>query len=58
VRASPHYFETIGTKIVEGRAMNEEDTPTTRNVAVVNRFFEKKYFKDAILRSAALSVTT
>jgi putative ABC transport system permease protein len=46
VRASPHYFETIGTKIVEGRAMNEQDTPTTRNVAVVNRFFEKKYFKD------------
>jgi putative ABC transport system permease protein len=46
VRASPLYFETIGTKIVEGRAMNEQDTPTTRNVAVVNRLFEKKYFKD------------
>lgn len=46
VRASPHYFETIGTKLVEGRANNEQDTPATRNVAVVNRFFEKKYFKD------------
>jgi putative ABC transport system permease protein len=46
LRASPHYFEAVGTKIVEGRAMNEQDTPTTRNVAVVNRFFEKKYFKD------------
>jgi putative ABC transport system permease protein len=46
LRASPHYFETIGTRIVEGRANNEQDTPTTRNVAVVNRFFEKKYFKD------------
>ncbi len=46
LRASPHYFETIGTKIVEGRAMNEQDTPTTRNVAVVNRFFANKYFKD------------
>jgi putative ABC transport system permease protein len=46
LRASPGYFDTIGTKIVEGRAMNEQDTPTTRNVAVVNRFFEKKYFKD------------
>jgi len=46
LRASPHYFDTIGTKIVEGRAMNEQDTPTTRNVAVVNRFFEQKYFKD------------
>ena len=42
LRASPHYFDTIGTKIVEGRAMNEQDTPDTRNVAVVNRFFEQK----------------
>jgi putative ABC transport system permease protein len=46
LRASPHYFETIGTRIVEGRAINEQDTPTTRNVAVVNRFFANKYFKN------------
>jgi len=46
LRVSPHYFDTIGTKIVEGRANNEQDTPATRNVAVVNRFFEQKYFKD------------
>ena len=46
LRAGPHYFETIGTRIVEGRPMSEQDRPTTRNVAVVNRFFEKKYFKD------------
>jgi len=46
LRVSPGYFDTIGTKIVEGRAINEQDTPTTRPVALVNRFFEKKYFKD------------
>ncbi len=46
LRASPHYFETIGTRIVEGRANDEHDTATTRNIAVVNKFFEKKYFKD------------
>ena len=46
VRVSPGYFDTIGTKIVEGRAINEQDTPTTRAVAVVNRFFEQKFFKD------------
>src|SRR5205807_1439911 len=40
------YFDTIGTKILEGRAINEQDTPATRTVAVVNRFYEKKYFKD------------
>ncbi len=46
LRASPGYFDTIGTKMVEGRSFNEQDTPTTRNVAVVNRMFEQKYFKD------------
>ncbi len=46
LRVSPGYFDTIGTKIVEGRANNEQDTPGTRTVAVVNRFFEKKFFKD------------
>jgi predicted permease len=46
VRVSPGYFDTIGTKIVEGRAITEQDTPATRVVAVVNRFFEQKYFKD------------
>jgi predicted permease len=46
VRVSPAYFATIGTKILEGRALNEQDTPSTRTVAVVNQFFEKKYFKD------------
>jgi putative ABC transport system permease protein len=46
LRASPHYFETTGTKIVEGRAITEQDTPATRNIALVNRLFEKKYFKD------------
>jgi putative ABC transport system permease protein len=46
LRVSPGYFDTIGTKIVEGRAISEQDTPTTHAVALVNRFFEKKYFKD------------
>jgi predicted permease len=46
LRASPGYFDTIGTKMIEGRANSEQDTPGTRNIAVVNRFFEKKYFKD------------
>ncbi len=46
LRVSPSYFDTIGTKVVEGRAINEQDTPKTRVVAMVNRFFEKKYFKD------------
>ena len=46
VRVSPGYFDTIGTKILEGRAINEQDTPSTRAVAVVNRMFEQKFIKD------------
>jgi predicted permease len=46
VRVSPGYFDTIGTRIVKGRAITIQDTPTTLTVAVVNRYFEKKYFKD------------
>jgi len=46
VRVSPGYFDTIGTKVLEGRALNEQDTPTARSVALVNRFFEKKFIKD------------
>ncbi|HEY6969635.1 MAG TPA: FtsX-like permease family protein, partial [Candidatus Angelobacter sp.] len=46
VRITPGYFDAIGTKVVKGRAINEQDTPATRAVAVVNRMFEKKFFKD------------
>ncbi|HZD08362.1 MAG TPA: FtsX-like permease family protein, partial [Candidatus Limnocylindrales bacterium] len=46
VRVSPGYFDAIGSKIVEGRAFTEQDSPTARTVAVVNRLFEKIYFKD------------
>ncbi|HEY2013424.1 MAG TPA: ABC transporter permease, partial [Bryobacteraceae bacterium] len=46
VRASPGYFETIGTKIVAGRGITEQDTASTRPIAVVNQTFAKKFFKD------------
>jgi ABC-type antimicrobial peptide transport system permease subunit len=46
VRVSPGYFDTIGTKVLEGRAINEQDTASTRAVAVVNRLFEQKFIKD------------
>jgi putative ABC transport system permease protein len=46
LRVSDGYFETIGTKIVKGRGITEQDTASTRNVAVVNEAFAKKFFKD------------
>ena len=46
VRVMPDFFESIGTKMVLGRPIAEEDTETTRHVAVVNEAFAKRFFKD------------
>src|SRR5437763_4607670 len=45
-RVTPDFFETIGAKIVLGRPITEEDTAATRNIAVINEAFAKKFFKD------------
>jgi predicted permease len=44
-RVTPGFFETLGAKIVLGRPITEEDTAATRNVAVINEAFAKKFFK-------------
>ncbi len=43
-RVSSEYFETIGTHVVEGRAINHADTPTSQHVAVVDQAFARKFF--------------
>jgi len=43
-RIGPHYFETIGTHMLRGRTIGEEDTPASPQVAVVNETFVRKYF--------------
>ena len=43
-RVTPGYFEVIGTPIVEGRGISEEDTAASRRVAVVNEAFARKFF--------------
>lgn len=45
VRVGPDYFSTIGTRILQGRAITEQDTQTTRPVALVNEEFVKRYFQ-------------
>ena len=42
----PEFFDAIGSKIVLGRPITEEDTAATRQVAVINEAFAKKFFKD------------
>jgi predicted permease len=45
-RVIPGFFETIGAKIMLGRPITDHDTAATRNVAVVNQAFAKRFFKD------------
>jgi predicted permease len=45
-RVSAGYFDNLGTKIIAGRPIQEQDTAATRNVAVVNETFAKKFFKN------------
>jgi putative ABC transport system permease protein len=44
-RVSPGFFETIGAKVLLGRAISEQDTASTRSVAVINEAFAKRFFK-------------
>jgi putative ABC transport system permease protein len=44
-RVMPGFFETLGTKIILGRPIQDEDTAATRNVAVINEAFARKFFK-------------
>ena len=46
LRVGPDYFATIGTRLLRGRTIGEQDTPTSTRVAVVNEQFAKKFFKD------------
>lgn len=41
---SAHYFETIGTRLLRGRAIELQDTPDSRHVAVVNEAFARRFF--------------
>jgi predicted permease len=46
LRVSDGYFESIGTRILKGRGITEQDTATANRVAVVNETFAKHFFKD------------
>ena len=46
-RVGPKYFETVGTRVLRGRAFNEGDAPGARRVAVINDVFARKFFAEA-----------
>ncbi|MGH7504934.1 MAG: ABC transporter permease, partial [Longimicrobiales bacterium] len=45
-RVSPDYFETIGTPVVRGRALDERDGPGAPLVTVVSQRFATRFFGD------------
>ena len=45
-RVTAGYFDVIGTPIVKGRGISEQDTATSRHVAVINEAFARKFFKN------------
>ncbi len=45
-RVTAGYFVAIGNPIVRGRGISEQDTATSRHVAVINEAFARRYFKN------------
>lgn len=45
MRVSPEYFNSVGTHVLMGRGIGEQDTAISPAVAVVNRTFVKKFFR-------------
>ena len=43
-RVTPGYFHVVGTPIVRGRGITEQDTATSHKVAVVSQAFVRKFF--------------
>jgi predicted permease len=45
VKANSDYFDSVGTRVIAGRSIQEQDTPASTIIAVVNESFVKKLFK-------------
>ena len=43
-RVGPRYFETIGTRLLRGRVIDDRDKPGSVNVAVINETFAQRFF--------------
>lgn len=46
ILTGPKYAETLGVPLLRGREIDQRDTPSARQVAVVNQTFANRYFKD------------
>jgi macrolide transport system ATP-binding/permease protein len=55
-RIGPRYFETLGTRVVRGRTIDERDTANAPRVAVVNESFVRRFFPDSDPLGARLGI--
>ena len=44
-RVGPRYFETMGTRLVAGRGIDERDSESSRRVAVINETIARRYWR-------------
>ena len=44
-RVSPRYFETLGTRLVRGRTVEDRDSAASPQVAVVNEAFARRFLR-------------
>src|SRR5208283_948936 len=44
-RVGPRYFETMGTRVVAGRGIDERDTESSPKVAVINETMARRYWQ-------------
>jgi predicted permease len=59
LRVGPHYFETLGTHVLRGRAIDERDTATSQPVAVISETFAQDFFphQDALGKTFGIGGT-
>jgi predicted permease len=43
-RVSTHFLDALGVSMVHGRSFTDQDTETSRQVAVINQAFQKRFF--------------
>ena len=48
VRGSAEYFDSVGTRVLLGRAFTEQDTASGHAVAIVNKTFAKDFFPKGV----------
>jgi predicted permease len=44
-RVGPHYFETMGTRLIAGRPIDERDTDSAPRIAIVNETMAQRYWQ-------------